>query len=160
MKIVVMGVGAMGSVYAALLADAGHEVWAVDTWPDHVDAINARGLRLEGASGDRVVKSIRATSDVADVGPCDLCLIATKASGVGPAARAAARAAAAVAAAVATTPNASIPVQSRVSQRGADPGRFDLRHIGRSQRSLGRRMGLDRQQYASVGLELKYRSRS
>lgn len=90
MKIVVMGVGAMGSVYAALLADAGHEVWAVDTWTDHVDAINARGLRLEGASGDRVVKSIRATSDVADVGPCDLCLIATKASGVGPAARAAA----------------------------------------------------------------------
>lgn len=90
MKIVVMGVGAMGSVYAALLADAGHEVWAVDTWAEHVEAINTGGLRLEGASGDRVVKSIRATTDVADAGPCDLCLIATKASGVGPAARAAA----------------------------------------------------------------------
>jgi len=90
MKILVMGVGAMGSVYAALLADAGHEVWAVDTWAEHVNAINAQGLRLEGASGDRVVKSIRATSDVTVVGPCDLCLIATKASGVGPAARAAA----------------------------------------------------------------------
>ncbi len=90
MKIVVMGVGAMGSVYAALLADAGHEVWAVDTWKDHVDAINAQGLRLEGASGDRVVTSIRATTDVTDVGPCDLCLIATKASAVGAAARAAA----------------------------------------------------------------------
>lgn len=90
MKIVVMGVGAMGSVYAALLADAGHEVWAVDTWKDHVEAINAHGLRLEGASGDRVVTSIRATTDVTDVGPCDLCLIATKASAVGAAARAAA----------------------------------------------------------------------
>lgn len=90
MKIVVMGVGAMGSVYAALLADAGHEVWAVDTWKDHVDAINAQGLRLEGASGDRMVTSIRATTDVTDVGPCDLCLIATKASGVAAAARAAA----------------------------------------------------------------------
>ncbi|MDU8925930.1 2-dehydropantoate 2-reductase [Alisedimentitalea sp. MJ-SS2] len=90
MKILVMGVGAMGSVYAALLADAGHEVWAVDTWAEHVDAINAHGLRLEGASGDRVVTSIRATTDVTQVGPCDLCLIATKASGVGPAARAAA----------------------------------------------------------------------
>ncbi len=90
MKILVMGVGAMGSVYAALLADAGHEVWAVDTWADHVRAINTHGLRLEGASGDRVVKSIRATTEVTDVGPCDLCLIATKASGVGPAARAAA----------------------------------------------------------------------
>ena len=90
MKILVMGVGAMGSVYAALLADAGHEVWAVDTWAEHVDAINAHGLRLEGASGDRVVTSIRATTDVTQVGPCDLCLIATKASGVGPATRAAA----------------------------------------------------------------------
>lgn len=90
MKILVIGVGAMGSVYAALLADAGHEIWAVDTWADHVDAINATGLRLEGASGDRVVTSIRATTDVAEAGPCDLCLIATKASGVGPAARAAA----------------------------------------------------------------------
>ena len=90
MKILVMGVGAMGSVYAALLANAGHEVWAVDTWGDHVDAINANGLRLEGASGDRVVTSIRATTDVTQVGPSNLCLIATKASGVGPAARAAA----------------------------------------------------------------------
>ena len=90
MKILVMGIGAMGSVYAALLADAGHEVWAVDTWADHVDAINANGLRLEGASGDRVITSIRATTDVTQVGPSDLCLIATKASGVGPAARAAA----------------------------------------------------------------------
>jgi hypothetical protein len=25
----------MGSIYAALLADAGHEVWAVDTWVAH-----------------------------------------------------------------------------------------------------------------------------
>ena len=86
MKILVMGIGAMGSVYAALLADAGHEVWAVDTWADHVDAINANGLRLEGPSGDRVVTSIRATTDVTQVGPSDLCIIATKASGVGPAA--------------------------------------------------------------------------
>jgi len=91
MKILVMGIGAMGSVYAGLMADAGHEVWAVDTWTDHVDAINTHGLRLEGASGDRVVKSIRATTDVTQVGPSDLCLIATKASGVGPAARAAAQ---------------------------------------------------------------------
>ncbi|MDG1457694.1 MAG: 2-dehydropantoate 2-reductase [Pseudoprimorskyibacter sp.] len=90
MKILVMGVGAMGSVYAALLADAGHEVWAVDTWADQIAAINSKGLRLEGASGDRTVTSIHATTNIAKVGRCDLCLIATKASGVGPAAQAAA----------------------------------------------------------------------
>lgn len=89
MKIAIVGAGAMGSVYAALLANSGHEVWAVDTWREHVDAINTRGLRLEGASGDRLVRTIRATSDLTEVGECDLCVIATKASDVGPAAQAA-----------------------------------------------------------------------
>ena len=31
-KIAVVGAGAMGSVYAGILGDAGHEVWAVDVW--------------------------------------------------------------------------------------------------------------------------------
>lgn len=90
MKIAVIGAGAMGSIYAALMADAGHEVWAVDTWRDHVDAINGHGLRVEGASGNRTVRTVQATTRIADVGQCDLCILATKASGVGPAAQAAA----------------------------------------------------------------------
>ena len=67
MKIAIHGTGAMGSVYAALFAEAGHEVWAVDPWQAHVDAINAHGLRLEGASGDRTVTGIRATTDIAEM---------------------------------------------------------------------------------------------
>ena len=90
MKIAIVGTGAMGSIYAGLFAEAGHEVWAVDTWADHVAAINKHGLRVAGASGDRCVQSIRATSTIGDVGNCDLCLIATKASGVAAAAAAAA----------------------------------------------------------------------
>jgi len=78
MKIAVVGVGAMGSVYAGLLADAGHEVWAVDTWREHIDAIRAHGLRVEGASGDRTVP-VHATTHAADAGRCDLVIIATKA---------------------------------------------------------------------------------
>ena len=88
MKIAIIGAGAMGSVYAALLADAGNEVWAVDTWTEHVDAINRSGLHVEGASGERTVTSIRAVHDVAEAGTCELYIIATKASGVGPAAQA------------------------------------------------------------------------
>lgn len=88
MKIGIVGTGAMGSIYAALLADAGHEVWAVDTWSDHVNAINDSGLRVEGASGDRTVTSITATTDAADAGRCDLYVLATKADGVGSAAAA------------------------------------------------------------------------
>lgn len=88
MKIAIVGTGAMGSIYAALLADAGHDVWAVDVWQDHVDVIQKTGLRVEGASGDRVVTTLHATTDPADVGCCDLYIIATKASGVGRAAQA------------------------------------------------------------------------
>ena len=85
MKIAVVGAGAMGSVYAGLLASAGNEVWAIDTWRDHIDAIRARGLRVEGASGDRTVQ-IQATTDASEPGPCDLVIIATKAAGVASAA--------------------------------------------------------------------------
>ena len=87
MKIAIFGVGAMGSVYAGLMAEAGHEIWAVDIWQDHVDAINQSGLRVEGASGDRVVQGIKATTNAQDTGDCDLYVLATKASGVGPAAK-------------------------------------------------------------------------
>ena len=78
MKIAIVGTGAMGSVYAALLGDAGNEVWAIDSWADHVAAIQANGLRLEGASGDRTVQ-MRATTDPREVGVCDLVIVATKA---------------------------------------------------------------------------------
>ncbi len=85
MKIAIVGTGAMGSVYAALLAAAGHEVWAIDRWREHVDAMRAKGLRLEGASGDRTVK-LNATTEPRDAGPCDLVVLATKAMHVSQAA--------------------------------------------------------------------------
>ena len=78
MKVAIIGTGAMGSVYAGLLASAGHEVWAIDTWQAHVEAIRAHGLRVEGASGDRTVR-MHASTDVRDAGRCDLVIIATKA---------------------------------------------------------------------------------
>lgn len=90
MKITIVGAGAMGSVYAGLLADTNeseNEVWAIDIWREHVDAINKNGLRVEGASGDRLVSNISASIDIAEAGTSDLFIIATKASGVGDAAQ-------------------------------------------------------------------------
>jgi 2-dehydropantoate 2-reductase len=87
-KIAIVGCGAMGSVYAGLFAAAGHEVWAIDAWPEHVEAMRARGLRLEGASGDRTVK-VNATTEARGAGPCDLVVIATKAAQVEAASRSA-----------------------------------------------------------------------
>jgi 2-dehydropantoate 2-reductase len=75
----------MGSVYAGLLGAAGNEVWAVDASEAQVAAIRERGLRLEGASGDRVVR-LNATTDPAAVGVVDLVVIATKSLHVGAAA--------------------------------------------------------------------------
>ena len=87
MKIAVVGCGAMGSVYAALLGAAGHEVWAIDQWREHVEAMRSKGLHLEGASGDRTVP-LHATTNAADAGVCDLVIIATKAMHVEQAAQA------------------------------------------------------------------------
>jgi 2-dehydropantoate 2-reductase len=86
-KIAIIGTGAMGSVYAALMADSGLSIYAIDTWAEHVKAINSAGLRLEGASGDRTVNSITAATSLADIEPCDLYIIATKADGVADAAK-------------------------------------------------------------------------
>ena len=88
MKIGIVGAGAMGCVYAALMADAGNEVWVIDIWQAHVDAIAANGLRLEGASGDRTV-ALGATTEPAAAGSCDLVIIATKSPQVEAAAAAA-----------------------------------------------------------------------
>lgn len=85
MKIAIVGCGAMGSVYAGLFASAGHEVWAIDRWREHVEAMKKSGLRLEGKSGDRTVK-IHATTDAKDAGACDLVVLATKAMHVAQAA--------------------------------------------------------------------------
>jgi 2-dehydropantoate 2-reductase len=81
-KITVVGTGAMGSVYAALLGKAGHEVWAIDTWPEHIDAIAASGLSVSGASGTYVVDNLHVGRAPRDAGPSDVWIIATKASAV------------------------------------------------------------------------------
>ncbi len=82
-----VGCGAMGSIYAGLLASAGNEVIAVDRSAEHIDAIARHGLRVTGASGDRTVR-IEAHTEVPDVGPAgvDLVVLAVKAGHVAEAA--------------------------------------------------------------------------
>ena len=78
MRICVVGCGAVGSLFAANLAQLEDvEVWAYDLSQEHVDAINRDGLRLSGA-GD-VVGRPRATSDATELPVCDFGIVATKA---------------------------------------------------------------------------------
>jgi 2-dehydropantoate 2-reductase len=88
MKIAIVGTGAMGSVYAGLLGRAGHEVWAIDLWREHVEAIAGSGLAVSGASGSYTVESLHVGHAPADAGSCDLWVIATKAADVDAAAAA------------------------------------------------------------------------
>jgi 2-dehydropantoate 2-reductase len=82
MKIAVVGTGAMGSVYAALLGRAGNEVWAIDRWQEHLDAIAARGLSVSGASGTYVVDDLHVGRTPSDAGAADVWIVATKAHDV------------------------------------------------------------------------------
>jgi 2-dehydropantoate 2-reductase len=78
MKICVVGCGAVGSLFAANLAQLDDvEVWAYDLSREHVDAINASGLRLSGAG--EVVGRLRATTDAEELPACDFGIVATKA---------------------------------------------------------------------------------
>ena len=88
--VVIIGAGAMGSVYAGLMQDAGHEVHGVCLWPDHVAAVTRDGLRVIGASGDRRVRlaSMSMSTEGLEVQP-DLLIIATKSFDVEEAARSA-----------------------------------------------------------------------
>jgi 2-dehydropantoate 2-reductase len=91
MRICVVGCGAVGSLFAANLAQLDDvEVWAYDLARDHVDAINANGLRLSGA-GD-VVGRLRATADAEELPACAFGIVATKAMHTEPAIAATAQA--------------------------------------------------------------------
>ena len=79
MKIAIVGCGAMGSVYAARLADT-NDVLAIARWQEHVDQIQRHGLRLEGPAFDRTV-SMRASS-VVPTEAMDLVILAVKAAQV------------------------------------------------------------------------------
>jgi 2-dehydropantoate 2-reductase len=77
-RVAVLGLGAIGSLYAAHLARVPRvEVWAVDLWSDHVSAVNERGLRVTGHA--EFVATVRACTDASELPPCDFGIVATKA---------------------------------------------------------------------------------
>ena len=77
MRVCVVGCGAVGSLFAAHLAQLEDvEVWAYDLAREHVGAINERGLRLSGVG--ELVGRLRATTDAAELPPCGFGIVATK----------------------------------------------------------------------------------
>lgn len=78
MNICVIGCGAVGSLFAAHLANTGEaEVFAYDVYREHVDAINSTGLRLSGEAN--FTARLKASSDAKTLPRCDFGIVATKA---------------------------------------------------------------------------------
>jgi 2-dehydropantoate 2-reductase len=81
-RVCIVGCGAVGSLFAANLAQLEDvEVWAYDASREHVDAINAHGLRLSGAGA--VLGRLTATADAGELPQCDFGIVATKAMHTG-----------------------------------------------------------------------------
>jgi len=90
-KVLIVGCGAIGGLFAAHLAKGGEvEVYAFDKSQPHVDAINQYGLRLSGAS-EVHVNLAKASTDPAELPVCDYGIVATKSIHTAQAIKAAAR---------------------------------------------------------------------
>ena len=91
MRVCVVGCGAVGSLFAASLAQLDDvEVWAYDLAEGHVRAMREQGLRVSGAG--ELVGRVSATTDAAELPACDFGIVATKSMHTGAAVEAAAHA--------------------------------------------------------------------
>jgi len=85
MKIVIVGPGAMGCLFAAFLAksqssyrQAAEEIWLLDKNKERAAKIKQQGLIVEGISGDWQVP-VKATAEVKEIERADLIIISVKA---------------------------------------------------------------------------------
>ncbi len=78
MRYAVIGAGAIGGTVAAALVRDGHEVLLCDADTEHVAAINADGLRIEGPVEEHTVRVQAVTPDRLE-GPLEAVLLAVKA---------------------------------------------------------------------------------
>ena len=76
MKIAVMGAGAVGCYYGAMLARAGHDVTLIGR-SGHVDAMNRDGLLLDFGSSQEYV-TVTGNTDAAGVAGADMILFCVK----------------------------------------------------------------------------------
>jgi len=76
-KVIVVGAGAMGSLFASRFAGAGCETWVYDVWPEHVARIREFGLTVRSGDAEEVIP-MHATTDPREAGLADVVLIFVK----------------------------------------------------------------------------------
>jgi len=77
LNILVMGAGAIGSVFGGFLAKAGHTVTLIGR-PRHMEAITQDGLRITGIWGDHTVRNLSALTSLPHESDGDLILLTVK----------------------------------------------------------------------------------
>lgn len=90
MKIVVIGAGAMGSLFGGLLAENKNDVTLLDIWQEHVNVINSKGLSIERDGNQRQI-SVQATTAPESIGEADLAIVFVKSTQTAQAAQIAAK---------------------------------------------------------------------
>lgn len=78
MRIAVFGTGGVGGYFGGRLAQAGEEVVFIARGA-HLQAMQARGLRVDSLQGDFVVHPVQAVSDPRQAGEIDVVLVGVKA---------------------------------------------------------------------------------
>jgi len=77
MKIVIVGPGAIGCLFAALLARSKEEVWLLDKDSQRPLRMNQSGIKIEGVSGNWQAQ-IKATASAQEIAQADLVVICVK----------------------------------------------------------------------------------
>jgi 2-dehydropantoate 2-reductase len=76
-KVIVVGAGAMGSLFAARFAQAGNETWVYDVWAEDIERINEYGLTVRSGDAEEAVP-MHATTDPREPGVADVVLMFVK----------------------------------------------------------------------------------
>jgi len=76
-KIVIVGPGAMGSLFAAYLSKSKEELWILDKDKNNAAKLNQQGIIIEGISGNWQAK-VKVSADAGLIGEADLIIICVK----------------------------------------------------------------------------------
>ena len=74
MQIAVIGAGNIGCLYGSNLARIGEDVTMIDVWEEHVEAMRANGLQIDGLHGLFTAK-VQATTHPTEAPKADVALI-------------------------------------------------------------------------------------
>lgn len=78
MRIAIVGVGAMGSLFGGMLHEAGIDVSLIGRWREHIERIQTHGLRILQGEKERTI-NVKAYTSHQGIGTVDLVLLLVKA---------------------------------------------------------------------------------